>query len=132
MRISLSHRRAPGAAAPPRVRTDWLEILTRSPSPQTRLRSRAGLSLPRQTELGYNRGRRKLNPGSIHGAVWECCIRRWEAENRSAAAFRPHPPGARPPPVRSGVTGLNAAAPGLGFKEHLPGGKRFIPAPVSG
>lgn len=48
-----------------------------------RLQSRAGLTL-RQPELGYSR-QKKTYPGSIHGAVWERCVRRWGAENRTGS-----------------------------------------------
>lgn len=83
LRLSLSHC-SKGAAAPSCVHRRCLRLLPGLHSPdRLRLRSRAGLNL-RQPEFGFTR-QRKTYRRSMHGPAWECCIHKWEAEDRTGS-----------------------------------------------
>lgn len=84
-----------------------------------RLRSRAGLTLG-QPELGYSR-QKKTSPGSIHGAVWECCICRWARENRTCRHISSTSPRTAHGVTTSGQIITHGAA--LGFKTSVGLGK---------
>lgn len=110
----LSHS-SQGAAAPPGVHNWLLRLLLGSHSPdRLRLQSRAGLNL-RQPEFGFSR-QRKTYRGSMHGAAWECCIHKWEAEERTGSDILGH--------ITASVTGLPVAhGAALGFKTSAGWGK---------
>lgn len=96
-----------------------------------RLRSRAGPTLG-QPELGYSR-QKKTYPGSIHGAVWECCICRRARENRTWRHIWSTSPRTAHGVTTSDQIITHGAA--LGFKNICGVGKRrsaFIPTSLSG
>lgn len=90
-----------------------LQLLPSSHNPD-RLQSRAGLN-PSQPEFGFSR-QRKTYRGSMHGAAWECCIHKWEAEGRTGSDILGH--------ITASVTGLTIThGTALGFKTSAGWGK---------